>query len=146
MFAQIETWTTWLDRWSSSLLSHLWSWGIYAYYIYRKIWPLNTAEFGAIAPCAIENLPVTLQSTLLIHRSTPYDSVNPFIKLYKSPWISLVHFFTWVIYFMTIFSRKQGKNYSGWNLSFKKILFLMSLHKKIEMPKYFISKVWKMLK
>ena len=64
-------------------------------------WTMQSLE--AMAPCAIENLPVALRSTLLIRSSTPSDSVNPLIKLYKLPWISLVQFFTWVIYFMTIF-------------------------------------------
>lgn len=45
-----------------------------------------------MTPCAVENLPITLQSMLLIHSSIPYDSINPFIKLYKLHYISLVLF------------------------------------------------------
>lgn len=35
---------------------------------------------------------------------------------------------------MTILSGKQGKNYLGWYMSFKKKLFLMLLHEKWECP------------
>ena len=89
-----------------------------------KSWPLNSAGVGAMTPSAVENLHITLQSTLFNHSFTPADSANPFIKLYKLSLFSAVHFFIWVIHLMTILSGKQGKNYLGWYMSFKKKLFL----------------------